>query len=142
MAVQFIFQEVAPLKALQKNKVKSLIRQILTDFSFLPGDINYVFTTDEFLLGINQQYLKHDDYTDIITFPNYEGNKVHGDVLISLERIKENAVEFKTGLLPELLRVIIHGTLHLCDMTDKTPAQRKAMTEKEDFYLGVLNSMV
>jgi rRNA maturation RNase YbeY len=92
------------------------------------------------LLQINQQYLDHDTYTDIITFDNSEKEKViEGDIFISIDRIRENAEKFGTGETDELQRVIIHGALHLLGYKDKTPAAKKSMTSKEDHYLGIRN---
>ncbi len=135
MAIRFFLEETGPVKGLKKNKTKEIIRRILADFSLTPGDINIIFTSDDYLLGINRQYLKHDYYTDIVTFPAYESEVVSGDVFISIDRIKENAETFGVSEENELLRVIIHGTLHLCGMEDTTPALRKSMAKQEDRYI-------
>ena len=90
------------------------------------------------MLQINQQYLDHDTYTDIITFDNSEKEKIiEGDIFISIDRIRENAVKFNSGEANELHRVIIHGALHLLGYKDKTAESKKIMTEKEDHYLSI-----
>lgn len=104
---------------------------------FKLNELTYIFCSDNYLLNINRQYLDHDTYTDIITFDNSEGNNiVTSDIFISIERIRENAVNFNVPEITELHRVIIHGVLHLLGYKDKTPADKQKMTEKEDYYLS------
>lgn len=100
------------------------------------GEITVIFCSDEYLLKINQEYLKHDYYTDIITFDYSETSVVSGDLFISIERIKENAETEKTTFECEINRVIIHGVLHLCGYKDKSKEEEKLMREKENFYLS------
>jgi rRNA maturation RNase YbeY len=98
--------------------------------------LNYVFCSDEELLKINKTYLKHDFYTDIVTFDLSENSRqVTGEVYISVDRVRENANLFKTTLREELLRVIFHGALHLCGYEDRSPRQKALMRRKENFYL-------
>jgi probable rRNA maturation factor len=96
------------------------------------GEINYIFCNDDYLLEINQQYLDHDTLTDIISFDYSIGNELHGDVFISIERVRENATDFKVSFEEELKRVLVHGVLHYCGYKDKTEADKKAMRLKED----------
>lgn len=98
-------------------------------------EISYIFCTDEYLYQMNLAYLNHDTYTDIITFDYTEKSVVSGDIFISIDRVKENAIKFKTTFKNELSRVIIHGVLHLLGYKDKTPEQKQVMRSKEDFYL-------
>lgn len=98
-------------------------------------EISYIFCTDEYLYQMNLEYLNHDTYTDIITFDYTEKSVVSGDIFISIDRVKENAIKFKTTFKNELSRVIIHGVLHLLGYKDKTPEQKQVMRSKEDFYL-------
>ncbi|MGZ3836667.1 MAG: rRNA maturation RNase YbeY, partial [Mucilaginibacter sp.] len=103
-------------------------------------ELNYIFCSDQYLLQINQQYLDHDTYTDIVTFDNSDIAKVIvGDIFISIDRIRENAAKFNTGEVNELHRVIIHGALHLLGYTDKKADSKKTMTAKEDHYLSLRN---
>lgn len=123
-------------------KNKTLVRQWLLSTIEAEGyslnELNFILCSDEYLLRINQQFLNHDDYTDVITFDNSEEPKtILGDIFISVERIKENADTFQTSSYKELCRVMVHGTLHLLGYKDKTKAAKKLMTEKEDLYLGL-----
>jgi len=96
------------------------------------GDINYIFCDDEYLLEINKQYLDHDYYTDIISFDYSVGNELHGDIFISLDRVRENASDFNVTFEEELKRVIIHGVLHYCGFKDKSDDEELLMRLKED----------
>lgn len=123
-----------------KLKNKTAVRKWITDTIIAEGyklsELTYIFCTDEYLLQINRQYLEHDTYTDIITFDNSEEEGlIVSDIFISIERIRENAGKFNVTEAQELHRVLIHGALHLLGYTDKSPADKKKMTSKEDFYL-------
>ena len=96
------------------------------------GEINYIFCDDDYLLEINQNYLDHDTYTDIISFDNTVGNSLNGDIFISTERVEENAREYNVDFLQELKRVIAHGMLHLCGYKDKSESESELMRRKED----------
>ena len=99
-------------------------------------ELNYVFCSDAYLLEMNQSYLNHDSYTDIITFDNSETDmKVLGDIFISIDRIRENAKNFGVTETDELHRVMIHGLLHLLGYGDKSKTEKAKMTEKENYYL-------
>jgi probable rRNA maturation factor len=102
------------------------------------GEITYVFCSDKYLHKINLEHLKHDTYTDIITFDYTDGRTVGADIFISIERVTENAQTYKSTFDKELSRVIIHGVLHLLGYKDKTIEEAKRMREKEDFYLTLL----
>ena len=124
-----------------KLKDKAKVRQWLTDTIIAEGfklkELNYIFCSDAYLLQINQQYLDHDTYTDIVTFDNSEEEgKIISDIFISIERIRENAAKFNVTETTELHRVIIHGALHLLGYKDKSPADKQKMTQKEDLYLS------
>jgi probable rRNA maturation factor len=125
-----------------KNKIQ--IRNWISDTIIAEGyqleELNFILCSDEYLLAMNKQYLKHDTYTDVITFDNSEGLKmILGDIFISIERVQENARQFKTTIQKELCRVMIHGTLHLLGYPDKGKAAKTVMTQKEDQYLALLN---
>lgn len=129
------------IKYVLKNKtvLKQWINATIVQEGFDLEGLNFILCSDEYLLRINQEYLDHDDYTDVITFDNSEAPKtVLGDIFISVERIKENAALFGCPVYQELCRVMIHGTLHLLGYKDKTKSAKKQMTEKEDFYLSRL----
>ena len=96
------------------------------------GEINYIFCDDDYLLEINQQYLDHDTLTDIISFDYSIGNELHGDIFISIERVRDNAQDFNVSFDEELKRVMVHGILHYCGYKDKSEADEKLMREKEE----------
>jgi rRNA maturation RNase YbeY len=96
------------------------------------GEINYIFCDDNYLLEINQQYLDHDTLTDIISFDYSVGNEINGDVFISVERVKENASDYKVTFHEEIQRVLVHGILHYCGYKDKTESDERIMRSKEE----------
>ena len=96
------------------------------------GEINYVFCDDDYLVEINQQYLDHDTLTDIISFDYSIGNELHGDIFISIERVRENAIDFSVLFEEELKRVVVHGVLHYCGYKDKSEEDEKLMRQKEE----------
>ncbi|MGJ8660323.1 rRNA maturation RNase YbeY [Cellulophaga fucicola] len=108
------------------------INRIIASEEHLVGDINYIFCDDAYLLNINQQYLDHDTYTDIITFDYTDGKLIGSDIYISVDRVKENAVDFKVDFSQELLRVMAHGILHLCGFKDKSTEEAALMRSKEE----------
>ena len=124
----------------EKNKVRQWIVDAIKNEGKKTGDITYIFCSDEYLLTMNQQYLQHDDYTDVITFDYTEGDRVSGDIFISFERVLDNSIQLKTTPEDELHRVMIHGVMHLCGYKDKQPKERANMTVKENQYLGVFSA--
>jgi probable rRNA maturation factor len=96
------------------------------------GEINYIFCDDEYLIGLNQQYLDHDTLTDIISFDYSEGNILHGDIFISIDRVRDNASDFNVSFDEELKRVMAHGVLHYCGYKDKKKADELVMRQKEE----------
>ncbi|MCF6129816.1 rRNA maturation RNase YbeY [Flavobacterium sp. AS60] len=96
------------------------------------GEINYIFCDDNYLVEINQQYLDHDTLTDIISFDYSVGNELHGDIFISIERVRENAIDFNVDFEEELKRVLVHGVLHYCGYKDKSEEDEKLMRQKEE----------
>ncbi|HPF98120.1 MAG TPA: rRNA maturation RNase YbeY [Mangrovimonas sp.] len=105
------------------------------------GEINYIFCDDEYLHKLNVEFLNHDTLTDIISFDYSIGKIVHGDIFISVERVADNAQDFKVTFEEELARVIIHGILHLCGYKDKTDEDAQIMRLKENHYLNQLKSI-
>ncbi len=101
------------------------------------GDLNIIFCSDTFLLNLNIDYLNHDTYTDIITFDWSENQTISGELYISIERVKENAILLRKTFEEELNRVMIHGVLHLMGYADKSPSDLSTMRAKEDFYLAL-----
>jgi probable rRNA maturation factor len=116
--------------------LKQWIINVIRAEQFQPGDIAMVFCSDKYLLTVNQNYLSHDYYTDIITFDYSEGIILSGDLLISIDRVKENARLYSVEFSNELDRVILHGILHLMGYNDDNTDNLKAMREREDHYLN------
>src|SRR5579864_688918 len=130
------FEEDISYKLKNKTGVKQWIKSTIETEGYKLKELNYIFCSDQYLLQINQQYLDHDTYTDIITFDNSEkAGIIEGDIFISIDRIRENAMKFSSGEENELHRVIIHGALHLLGYQDKKAESKTLMTEKEDHYL-------
>ena len=100
------------------------------------GEINYIFCSDDYLHKLNVDFLDHDTLTDVISFDYSVGKELHGDIYISVDRVKENASDFQVSFKDEIARVIIHGVLHYCGYKDKTDADEKVMRSKEDHYLA------
>ncbi|WP_026897399.1 rRNA maturation RNase YbeY [Daejeonella oryzae] len=120
-----------------KLLIRSWIAQTIKSEDYTLGELNFIFCSDDYLLKINQEFLNHNTYTDIVTFDNSETPKnIIGDIFISIERVRENALKFRVSQRDELHRVIIHGTLHLLGYTDKNKKSKTLMTLKEDEYLA------
>ncbi len=105
---------------------------VIASESYVLGEINYIFCNDDYLHKINLEYLNHDTLTDIITFDNTVGKVINSDIFISTERVADNANDFNVSFHDELLRVMIHGILHLCGYKDKTDTEATLMRSKED----------
>jgi rRNA maturation RNase YbeY len=120
-----------------RSLIRTWINEVISREGKTLGDIAYHFCSDAHLLTINQTFLKHDTFTDIVTFDYSEDPLLSGEIFISVERIKENAQKFTVSMKDELHRVMIHGILHLCGYGDKTPSQKAVMTGKEDFCLSL-----
>jgi rRNA maturation RNase YbeY len=119
----------------EKLKHKAWLKDAAKAEGFKIGELNYIFCSDAYLLDINQKYLGHDTLTDIVTFDNSEDPKmIEGDIFISIERVRENALKFDTAD-SELKRVMVHGLLHLAGYKDKGKAQKELMTLKENEHL-------
>ena len=119
-----------------KRKIQKVLAILSEKESKELGEISYIFCSDNYLLKINKKYLNADYFTDVITFDYCVGNKISGDIYISIERVKENSKIFSQSFFNETLRVILHGALHLCGYKDKKPKEEKIMREKENFYLN------
>jgi rRNA maturation RNase YbeY len=132
-------QEDVSYRLKSVKKVKAWIILSAANEAKQIGELNFIFCSDNYLHKINLEYLKHDTFTDIITFDYSEGKIINGDIFISIERVKENAKNFNQTIDNELNRVLIHGVLHLLGYKDKTPKDKELMRAKEDFYLTLLS---
>ena len=118
---------------IKKKETTEWIKEVAACYGKRVGEIAYIFCSDDKILEVNQQYLQHDYYTDIITFDYCEGNRISGDLFISLDTVRTNAEQF------ELHRVIIHGILHLCGINDKGPGEREIMEAAENKALALVS---
>lgn len=137
MSLSF-FNEDIPLPQLKKRKLISWIKKVILSEGKKVGDISFIFCSDNYLLEVNKKYLDHDYYTDIITFDYVENDIIQGDIFISSDRVKENAMIYKTTFDNEIHRILIHGVLHLVGYKDKLKKDKHLMTAKEDIYLKLL----
>lgn len=129
------------LPSLKRRETSGWIKEVVSSFGKKTGDIAYIFCSDEKILEINNQYLQHDYYTDIITFDYAEGDIVSGDIFISLDTVRSNSEKFNTIFEDELNRIIIHGVLHLCGINDKSTEERENMTKNENQALNLLENI-
>lgn len=131
-----------PFRITNKLILKRWLNEVIASFGFSTGDIQIIFCTDEYLLDVNRKYLSHDYFTDIITFDDSSEGKLNGDLLISIDRVKENSIEFGVSFEDELNRVIVHGILHLIGFKDKSNQEQKKMREDENKALLKLKELI
>ena len=124
------------MPALDERKIGRWIRAVAAEYGFVVGNINYIFCSDERELAVNREFLGHDYYTDVITFDYSTAGTLNGDIFISLDTVRSNAEMVGVPYEQELLRIIIHGVLHLTGQGDKTPETKVIMTEKEEKALA------
>ena len=135
--VQFFFEVPANLK--QRTQLKFFINKLFKLEGRTLGSLNYIFTTDKKLLSFNKKYLNHEYYTDILTFDLSDGSQIKGEIYISIDRVRANAFSLQVSFKNELLRVVLHGALHLCGYKDKTPTQERKIRMREDHYLNMFH---
>ena len=141
MAISFSTENI-DFELEDKTKVKKWISEVVKAQGKKVGQIGYLFCDDVYLIEANRTYLNHDTYTDIITFDYVVGDIISGDIMISVERVKENATKFSTSFEQELHRVIIHGVLHLLGQKDKSESEAAEMRKKEEAALFLWNTVV
>ena len=132
--IQFFFENIDKITI--DSTLAVWLEDIILTEGKKPGDINYIFCDDEYLLQVNREYLKHDFYTDVITFDYVKGKTISGDIFVSLPRIFDNAETLSKDFDSEFFRVLAHGILHLCGYKDKTDEEISEMRNKEDYYLN------
>ncbi len=140
MAIRFSVQ-YGNFELADESKLRNWVSQVIMRRDRQVGNINYLFCDDEYLLDVNQRYLNHDTYTDIVTFDYVTANLISGDIIISVDRVKENAGIFGVPFEQEFHRVVIHGVLHLLGQGDKTDSEAVEMRCLEEEALALWNDM-
>ena len=135
-----IFFEDTEILDLNPEFFVSWLTDVVSRETLNLGEVNLIFTSDEYILDVNKEHLDHDYYTDIITFDYRVGDYVSGDLFVSLDMIRHNSIKFKVDLMHELHRVVAHGVLHICGYGDKTPEDKLVMTQKENEALALIVS--
>jgi rRNA maturation RNase YbeY len=135
VSINFYYEDVTALH-LDKGSLRGWISSAIREENQKAGNLNFIFCSDGYLLKINQEFLKHDYYTDVVTFDYVEGDLVSGDIFVSVERVSENAGIYQVSFQNELERVIIHGVLHLLGYGDEDIEHKIEMTKKENYYLA------
>ncbi|HEX9981583.1 MAG TPA: rRNA maturation RNase YbeY [Flavobacterium sp.] len=133
------FNYETDFKLSDEDRYSAWLSNIISSEEKKEGEISYIFCDDAYLHKINMEYLRHDDLTDIISFDYSVGNELHGDIFISVERVRENAAEFDVPFDNELLRVMSHGILHYCGYKDKSDADVVLMRAKEEEKIAMYN---
>lgn len=137
-SVRFNYADVKPISLSRKSIIKETVADIFSNEGKQLKLLNYIFCSDYYLLEINKAFLNHDFFTDVISFDLSEGEATVGEVYISIDRVKENAILHSATFEKELLRVIVHAALHLSGYKDKKKSEITKMREKEDYYLQFL----
>lgn len=132
-----IFYDNINFRVKNWRNVKKLIEKVISEEGKISGDLNFILTNDTILKEINVQFLKHNYYTDVVSFDYGEHNIIAGDIYISIDTVKINAKNYKVSYRLELVRVIIHGVLHLCGYEDKTAMEKDVMRRRENSWLRV-----
>jgi rRNA maturation RNase YbeY len=138
--VEIYFEDYHKIR-IKRQKIYKWLNKVIENEKLTFSNLVIILCSDNYLLELNQKYLKHNDYTDIITFNNSEKGIISGDLYISVDRVKENAARYKVKFEEELIRVIVHGTLHLMKYNDKTKPEKMIMREKENFYINTYLSI-
>ncbi|WP_352423319.1 rRNA maturation RNase YbeY [Proteiniphilum sp.] len=131
MSITFDVENV-DFPKIKKRETANWIKSVARNYGKQTGDISYLFCNDEKILEVNRQYLQHDFYTDIITFDYTEGDRISGDIFISLDTVLSNSIQYNADFEEELYRVIIHGILHLCGLNDKSETEQQQMKAAEE----------
>jgi len=132
------FSEDIEFEVAAPHQLRQWLQKVIRAEQCVPGDINYIFTSDDYLLALNQNYLQHETYTDILTFDqSTDSGSVSGDIYISIDRVRVNAGHYRQTFGQELKRVMVHGMLHLIGYNDQSPEEKSEMRKKEEAYLSL-----
>lgn len=130
-----IFYDNINYRIKESRKILKLIEKVIRKENKIPGDLSFIITTDSELLKINKEFLKRDTLTDVIAFDYSDKDKINGEIYVSKEKVQINALNYKISLKKEILRVLVHGTLHLCGYDDNSNKERDKMRDKENFWI-------
>jgi rRNA maturation RNase YbeY len=130
-----IFYDESKYRLKSSKKILRLIERVIRNENKIPGDLNFIITNDKELIKINREFLKHNYFTDVIAFENNDEKIINGEVYLSIDTVKRNAYNYKVSLREEVIRVIIHGTLHLCGYGDKKKEEKEEMNKIENKWL-------
>jgi len=134
LKIKFFYDRIN-YRITRSKEVRNLIEKVIRKANKIPGDLNFIITNDKIVRKLNIEYLDHDYFTDVIAFDYSENVVLNGEVYISIDTVKKNAVKYKVSLNSEIIRVIIHGTLHLCGIDDKSSEEKNIMRELEDKWI-------
>jgi probable rRNA maturation factor len=135
LSIQFYYEQIK-FRIYKAGEVKKFLGKVITEEKKIPGDLLFIFTNDETILGLNKSFLGHDYYTDIISFDYSSGNVINGEIYISIDTVKRNADVYEVNTAEELWRVMIHGVLHLCGYRDKNNKDRNLMFLRQEKKLN------
>lgn len=130
-----IYYDKIKFRIHKTEEIKKFLEKVITDERKIPGDLKFIFTDDETEKEINRKFLRHDYYTDVISFDYSDRNKINGEIYISIETLKRNAIIYNAGMKEELLRVMIHGVLHLCGYNDDDKKSKEIMFGRQEELL-------
>ena len=133
-----VFYEEVKFRIKEWKEIKSLIGKVISEEKNISGDLNFILTNDNHLLKINKEFLKHNYYTDVISFDNTGDSELAHEIYISIDTVKKNSINYNVSYKEELIRVMIHGVLHLCGYEDRSNDEKEKMREREDYWLNIM----
>lgn len=133
-----VFYEEVKFRIKGWKEIKSLIGKVISEEKNISGDLNFILTNDNHLLKINKEFLKHNYYTDVISFDNTGDSELAHEIYISIDTVKKNSINYNVSYKEELIRVMIHGVLHLCGYEDRSNDEKEKMREREDYWLNIM----
>jgi probable rRNA maturation factor len=136
-----IFYDEINFRVKDWRKIKRLIEKVISEENKISGDLNFIITDDVLLKEINIEFLKHNYLTDVISFNDSKENKISGEIYVSLNTVKVNAINYNVSLREELIRVLVHGVLHLCGYDDNKCSKQEEMRRLENYWLEIYNSI-
>ncbi len=132
-----IYYDKINFRLREAGKAVKIINKVIESEKMLAGDLNFIFTDNKTIKGINKEFLEHNYYTDVIAFDYKSEGIINGEIYISIDTVKKNANNYNVSLKDEIIRVMIHGTLHLCGDEDRTQIEKSGMREKENYWLRI-----